>query len=131
MVAYAKKILERPTGAKTTWHVHEVSYSRNVIRADEAPQDLRVPIQAFRVGDLGIAATPIETLVEVGLEIKAKPPFKKAFTISIANAAFGYMSTIEQHKLGGYETCLGNNRVELGAAPKMITRLLTMMKEMQ
>ena len=35
-----------------------------------------------------------------------------AFTISIANGAFGYMPTPEQHKLGGYESWLGTNRVE-------------------
>lgn len=131
MVAYAKKILARPAGAKTSWHSNEVTYSRSVIRAADAPQDLLVPIQAFRVGDLGIAATPIETLVEIGLEIKAKTPFTKAFTISIANAAYGYLPTVEQHKLGGYETWLGTNRVELEAAPKMVTRILSMMQEMR
>jgi neutral ceramidase len=88
-------------------------------------------LQAFRIGDLGIAATPIETFVEVGLEMKAKTPFARTFTISIANGSFGYMPTPEQHKLGGYETWLGTNRVEFEAAPKMIARLLAMLKEMK
>jgi neutral ceramidase len=90
-----------------------------------------VPLQAFRIGDLGIAATPIETFAEVGLELKAKTPFAKSFTISIANGAYGYMPTPEQHKLGGYESWLGTNRVELDAAPKMVTRLLAMLHEMR
>jgi neutral ceramidase len=92
---------------------------------------MRVPLQAFRIGELSVAATPIETFVEVGLEIKARTPFSKAFTISIANGAYGYMPTPAQHKLGGYESWLGTNRVEYEAAPKMIARLLTMMQEMR
>jgi neutral ceramidase len=130
MVAYAKQILEQPAKGKP-WHVHEQTYARSVLKAVDAPAESRVPLQAFRIGDLGIAATPIETFVEVGLEIKAKSPFAKAFTISIANGAFGYMPTPAQHKLGGYESWLGTNRVEFEAAPKMIARLLAMMQEMR
>lgn len=130
MVDHATKILEKPVGEKT-WHVNEKSYARSVLRAVEAPAESRVPLQAFRIGDLGIAATPIETFVEVGLEIKAKTPFAKAFTISIANGSFGYMPTPQQHKLGGYESWLGTNRVEYEAAPKMIARLLAMMQDMR
>ena len=130
MVAYAKQVLEKPRTDKP-WHVNELSYARSVLRAVNAPMELRVPLQAFRIGELGIAATPIETFVEVGLEIKAKTPFAKSFTISIANGAYGYMPTAEQHKLGGYESWLGTNRVEPQAAPKMIVRLLAMMQEMR
>ncbi len=130
MVAHAKKVLEKPATEKP-WHVNEKTYARSVLRAVDAPGELQVPLQAFRIGELGIAATPIETFVEVGLEIKAKSPFAQAFTISIANGAFGYMPTVAQHQLGGYESWLGTNRVELEAAPKMVTRLLAMMQEMR
>jgi neutral ceramidase len=130
MVAYAKRIMDKPKGEKA-WHVNEQTYARSVLKAVDAPAESRVPLQAFRIGDLGIAATPIETFVEVGLEMKAKTPFARTFTISIANGSFGYMPTPEQHKLGGYETWLGTNRVEFEAAPKMIARLLAMLKEMK
>lgn len=130
MVAYAKQVLAKPAGGKP-WHGNEVSYSKNVLRAANAPAEMRAPIQTFRIGDLAVAATPVETLVEVGLEIKSKTPFPDAFTISIANGAFGYMPTVEQHKLGGYETWLGTNRVEHEAAPRMVKRLLGMMQEMR
>ncbi len=131
MVAYARQLLEKPRApGEKPWHTNELTYARSVVRAVNATS-LRVPIQALRVGDLGIAATPIETLVEIGLELKARTPMPKTFTISIANGAYGYMPTVEQHKLGGYESWLGTNRVELEAAPKMVTRLLSMMTEMQ
>lgn len=130
MVDYAKKVLAKPASEKP-YHVYEKSYANWVLRSVDSQPDLHVPLQAFQIGDLGIAATPIETFVEVGLEIKAKTPFAKSFTISIANGAYGYMPTVEQHKLGGYESWLGTNRVELEAAPKMVSNLLEMLKEMR
>lgn len=54
----------------------------------------------------------IETFVEFGLELKAKTPFTRSFTISVVNGAFGYLPAVEQHQLGGYETWRGVNRVE-------------------
>ena len=41
------------------------------------------------------------------------------------------MPTVEQHKLGGYESWYGTNRVEVEAAPKMVAALLTMLREMR
>src|SRR5690606_3891302 len=130
MVDYAKKIQARPPGSKQLWHSAEVLYAKRVLLADQAPEQLRVPIQAFRIGDLGLAATPVETLVEIGLELKEKTPFAKTFVIEIANGYFGYMPTVEQHKLGGYEAWVGSNRLEIEAAPKMVTGLLKMLREM-
>lgn len=130
MIDYAKKVMARPATEKA-WHVNEKTYARSVLQSQAAPAAVKVPLQAFRLGDLAIAATPVETFVEVGLEIKAKTPLAKAFTISIANGSYGYMPTFEQHKLGGYETWLGTNRVEFEAAPKMVKTLLGMMAEMK
>lgn len=130
MVAYANQILAKPASAPK-WHVNEATYARSVLMAVDAPQEVSLPLQAFRIGDLGVASTPIETFVEIGLELKAKTPFARSFTISIANGAFGYLPTFEQYKLGGYETWLGTNRVEHEAAPKMLTRLLAMLRDMK
>lgn len=130
MVAWAREILARPPGSPV-WHPGEVGAARWVLRSLDAPRELRVPVQAFRVGALGIAVSPAETLVEIGLEIKAKSPFAQTFTISIANGAYGYLPTVEQHKLGGYETWLGVNRLEIEAAPKMVTALLRMLESMR
>ena len=45
------------------------------------PDNIDVILQAFRIGDLGVAAIPFEVFAEIGLEIKAKSPFQKSFTI--------------------------------------------------
>ena len=88
-------------------------------------------LQTVRVGEVGVAAVPFEAFAEIGLELKAKSPFKPTFTIELANGASGYLPTPEQHKLGGYETWLGTCRVETGASTKIVKNLLEMFGELK
>lgn len=130
MIDYAKRKLAEPAGG-TPWHANEKTYARSVLTALNAPAVLQFPLQVFRIGEVCIAAVPAETFAEAGLEIKGRSPFAQAFTISHANGAYGYLPTVGQHRLGGYETWLGTNRVEIGASPKIVTRLIEMMQEMR
>jgi neutral ceramidase len=125
-VAYAHRILEKPDAAKP-YHRHEQVYARRTLRMHESPETVPVVLQAFHIGDLGICAIPFEVFVEIGLEIKAKSPFDETFTISHANGSYGYLPTVGQHALGGYETWLGTNTVEIQAAPKIVRSLMNML----
>lgn len=120
---WAEKVLARPATASPV-HRHEVTYARRTLDAKEWPATVSVILQAFRIGELGIAAIPFETFTETGLELKAKSPFRDTFTIELANGAYGYLPTPEQHKLGGYETWLGTNRVETEASTKIVAKVL-------
>jgi neutral ceramidase len=103
---------------------HDLIYAERIDKLKDAPEEVRVTLQAMRIGDLGIAAIPFETFVEIGLELKREIPCKQAFTIELANGSFGYLPTPEQHRLGGYETWLGTNYVEHQASPKIVKTLL-------
>ena len=94
----------------------------------ESPDEISVVLQAFRIGDLGVCAIPFEVFVEIGLKIKEDSPLEQTFVISHANGNYGYLPTLEQHKLGGYETWQGTNNVEFEAASKIVDRLLSMFK---
>ena len=50
--------------------------------------------------------------------------------MSIANGSLGYLPTPEQHKLGGYETWIGVNKVQLDASVKMVDALVEMLGEL-
>jgi hypothetical protein len=97
----------------------------------ESPAKVSVILQTFRIGDLGICAIPFEVFVEIGLEMKAKSPFGQTFTISHANGSYGYLPTVGQHELGGYETWLGTNMVEVKAAPKIVRMLISMFERLR
>ena len=78
-----------------------------------------------------IFAIPFEVFSEIGLELKARSPFKPSFTMELANGGYGYLPTPEQHELGGYETWLGTNKVEVQASVKIVNTLLEMAAELK
>ncbi len=50
--------------------------------------------------------------------------------ISIANGSHGYLPTPNQHRLGGYETWIGVNKVQLDASEKLVDTLVEMLGEL-
>lgn len=130
MIDRARAILARSDSIPLS-HPRERVYAERALQLAEWPDTIDIILQAFRIGDVGIAAIPFETFVETGLEIKAKSPLKPAFTIELANGGYGYLPTPEQHELGGYETWLGTNRVEKDASRKIVAAILELFTKLQ
>lgn len=106
-------------------------YARRALALAKATETVTVPLQALRVGDLGICAIPFEAFAEIGLDIKKRSPFPRTMVIGIANAPNGYLPTPEQHKLGGYETWLGTCRVQEDASVILVNHFLEMLQELR
>ncbi len=102
------------------------SYARKTIAMQDGGKTT-IPLQAIRIGDIGICAIPFETLVEIGLELKERSPFDPTIVVGIANGYNGYLPPPNQHKLGGYETWLGTSRVQEDASVRIIGQLLEML----
>ena len=130
LIAWAKDVLGRPEKAPPK-HPRERIYAERTLRMAEMPERIDVPLQALRVGDLAIVTIPFEAFVEIGLELKEKSPLRDTFTISLANGAYGYLPTVAHHELGGYETWLGTNQVEIRAAPRIVDTLLQMLEQLK
>ncbi len=120
-----KEAIEKlPTRAK--------NYAGNVVNAAENPEDtLTVQLQAIRIGDLAVCGIPFETFVEMGLDLKKRSPFPQTMVIGLANGKHGYLPTLDQHKLGGYETWLGTNRVQEDTSVILTNNLLEMLAELK
>jgi neutral ceramidase len=128
MIKWAEGVLAKPKDAAPT-HRLEQPYAERVMEARNAkPDTIQAFIQAFRIGELGIASIPFEVFTETGLTIKARSPFKDTFTIELANGSNGYLPTPRQHDFGGYETWLGTNRVEREASEKITARALELLQ---
>ncbi len=112
-------------------HSREAIYAARIALIDKAPDQVEVPLQVLRIGDLGISAIPFETFVETGLELKDRAPMEQTFTIELANGSFGYLPTPEQHRLGGYEAWLGTSYVEEEASTKIVSKLLELFDEVK
>jgi hypothetical protein len=109
----------------------EEVYAKETIALSEFPEQVELIVQAMRIGEVGIVAIPCEVFVEVGLEIKKKSPFKTTFIIELANGYNGYLPTVEQHKLGGYETWPAKSSyLEIDAAPKIVDLSIELLNDM-
>jgi hypothetical protein len=95
-------------------------YARETVQLSEWPATFKTPVQAFRIGDLGLCALPGEPFCQTGLNIKARSPFKPTMMVGMANDYAGYLPTEEQHALGGYETWRAKSSfLEVKAATKI------------
>jgi len=66
-------------------------------------QDAEVPIQVFRIGDVGLVGLPAEIFVRIGLEIKRWSPTRATFVVALANASVSsYIPPVEQAERGAY-----------------------------
>lgn len=118
----ARAILSRGNGLPLKGM--EEIYARETVLLDRYPPRVTAPLQALRIGGLGIAAIPCETFVEIGLGIRERSPFKPTCTVSLANDYLGYLPTAAQHALGGYETWRARSSfLEVEAAAKIEARI--------
>lgn len=127
--AWARRTLaERPEVAGKT----DLSriYAERTLRMSEHPDKLKIPLQALRIGDVALASMPCEIFCEIGLDFKKRSALQPAWLISIGHGYYGYLPTPRQHELGGYETWLGTNRLEVQASDKMLAALLDMVGEL-
>jgi neutral ceramidase len=106
-------------------------YAQRVIALAKGPDTLTVTVQALQLGDLAVCTIPFETFVEIGLDLKERSPFPRTMVMGIANGYNGYLPTPEQHKLGGYETWLGTNRVQEDASVILTNNLLDMLSALR
>jgi hypothetical protein len=106
-----------------------IPYAKWTLELDNPPYSEELVLQGLRIGDVGIAAIPCEVFAEIGLEIKQKSPLKPTFTMELANGHYGYLPTPRQHALGGYETWLGTNILEIEASDKITAVVLELLEE--
>jgi hypothetical protein len=130
MQQYFAEAMAKPADAEKH-HRYERTYADRVQGLLDGPDQISTPLQVVRIGDLAIAAIPFEVFAEIGLEIKDKSPFADTFTIELANDSRGYLPTPRQHALGGYETWMGTNRVQLDASQRITETILELMAELK
>jgi neutral ceramidase len=118
-------------GKKATGTDLSYIYAERALRLKDYPTTAEVPIQAFRIGDACIGTMPCEVFCEIGLEFKQRSALKPAFMIELNHAYLGYLPTPRHHKLGGYETWIGTNRLEPEASDKLLAELVAMTQELK
>lgn len=128
-LAAAKKLIaERPPNPEKA--DLPVIYAERTLKMAENPATSPIPIQILKLGDVCVGSMPCEIFCEIGLEFKDRCPIKPAFMISLNHGYYGYLPPPRQHKLGGYETWMGTNRLEVTASEKLLDQLVEMAAEL-
>ena len=97
---------ERPPFGLGSASEYEPVYAKEralVAEMRRANPVVETPIQALRIGSLGIAANGSEFFCEYGLRIKRASPFSFTWVVSLANDYIGYVPTAQAFISGGYE----------------------------
>ncbi len=127
-LAWARKILANPKGP----HPHRWSkvYAQEALHLSEFPETMPIKLQAFRIGEVAIAAMPCEVFAEAGLAIKKQSPHRFTFSIELANGYGGYLPPRKQHELGGYETWPARSSfLEVDAESKIRSEVLRLLDQ--
>jgi hypothetical protein len=106
-------------------------YAQRTLRLADYPETTPVPLHVLRIGGVVIGTMPCEVFCEIGLEFKRRAALQPAFMVELAHGYFGYLPTPRHHKLGGYETWLGTNRLEVEASEKLLDELVAMTTELK
>jgi len=130
-VERAKEILAMSESAQKLLPRLSKDYAMRTLNQAKAEESISIKIQAIRIGELAIVTFPFEVFAETGLDLKARSPFADTFVIELANGADGYLPTPKQHKLGGYETWLPTNRVQIDTSDIITDNLLEMLGELK
>lgn len=124
-IAHARKLLEGVPKGEQLKDRAQIYALETLALAETYPDSVKTVVQALRIGNLGIGTFPGEAFVELGLEIKAKSPFKPTFLVELANDYRGYIPTVRAMEQGGYETWRAKSScLEKEAAPKLVAAVL-------
>jgi hypothetical protein len=124
--AYCEK--RAPAGAKAI--IENFRKSREVI-APQQGQDRETWLQVLLIGDVAIVGVPAEFFTKLGLDIKARSPFKNTYVAELANDWIGYLPDLEAHKLGGYQTWTGlHSYAEPGTGERIVDAVAAMLQEL-
>lgn len=126
-LAWAQKVWAGVADPSRPANRREV-YARETLEVAKYPATLPMKLQAIRIGSLGIASAPCEVFAATGLQIKERSPLRETFTIELANGHGGYLPTLRDHELGGYETWLARSSyLEVDASEKIRDELLRLL----
>jgi hypothetical protein len=95
-----------------------------------APRSREVPVNAARIGPLGIATNAGELFVEWGLSVKKRSPFPHTIVSELTNDWIGYEPTAQAFGHEGYETLVGVNFVSLEGIQTLVDTAVELLQEL-
>jgi len=128
-IAWATKTLDAPEPPGGKVDLSRI-YARRTLDLAAAPKIARLPLQVLRIGPGAIATMPCEVFCEIGQEFLERSALTPAIFVSLGHGYVGYLPSARHHRLGGYETWLGTNKLEPTASAAMLDALVAMTEDL-
>jgi len=106
------------------------AFEPGAARVAGMPETLEVPVNAGRIGPLGIATNAGELFVEWGLSVKERSPFPHTIVSELTNDWVGYEPTAQGFQQEGYETLVGVNFVSLEGIQMLVDTAVELLHEL-
>ena len=91
---------------------------------------IEVELQAWRIGDLALIASPGEIFNQIGVQVKEGSPAADTFFVGYANDSIGYIPIPEAYPDGGYEVTHAS-QVDPEAAGILTEGCLSLLHELE
>ncbi len=117
----SRDMLYQKYGFNSRYHV------TSIIRKNNLPKTVDLPISAISFGDISFAAAPYEMFDTNGMYIKDNSQFKTTFVCAYTNGHFGYIPSALGYQNGGYEAYI--SRFEAGTGELVADKLVELLKE--
>lgn len=124
---------EGGSAGRLQWAARRLGRAQSALESWTSGEPLEpVPaeLQAWRIGELALVATPGEIFCQIGLQVKGGSPFDNTFFVSCANDSIGYVPVPEAYADGGYEVTHAS-QVEPEAAGILTDECLRLLKRLQ
>lgn len=112
---YAAEVAKQEAALASARNAEEAQRAARALRVardrlrliQRGPVPVEAEVQAFRIGELAIAAVPGELFCALGMAIKQRSPAPITFVSAYTNGYVGYLPTRAAFSEGGYETSVG------------------------
>jgi len=122
------RVKEEGLSGPATWDP-DFLFDVTAVEIADTPREWETPIQAMRIGDLGLAALHSEVFVEIGLDIKRRSPFPRTLVGELANGEVGgYIPTAKAYDEGSYE--VWSTPAERGSGEGMADTAVRLLEEL-
>lgn len=130
LLQWARDVLAAP-GEQNLYESTYAAQTVQMVERYRVNPMVTAPVQAFRLGDVGIVMLPGEIFVEFGLDIKLNSPAARTFVVELANGIVGYVPTREAFVGGGYEQRTAmSSRLCPGAGETLVDTSLALLHSM-
>ena len=85
------------------YHVNWAEEALRLLREGWEAPAVPAYLQAFRIGDIGIAAVPGEVFSAIGQQVKRGSPAAATLFAGYTNGVLSYLPTADEYPYGGYE----------------------------